>query len=235
MRDAVVTDPAYMSVDPADFLEPSALDERARAIDAGNALPWPQPAGHGDTVWLGAIDSEGNAVSFIQSLYWEFGSGLVLPDSGVIWQNRGTTFSLDPAAVNTLVPGRKPFHTIQPAMALFEDGRVMAYGTMGGEGQPQTQSVIYTRYAHFRQNIAEAIDGPRWLLGRTWGAEITNLRIEDRFPPAVIEQLRSAGHDIDVVGPYEEVMGHAGALVRHGDGRIEGASDPRSDGAASGV
>ena len=234
VRDAHVTDPAYMDVDPADFLTGAALDERATAIDPETALTWPQAAKPGDTVWLGAIDADGNAVSFIQSVYWEFGSGLVLPESGVLWQNRGTSFTLDEAAVNALKPGRRPFHTVQPALALFYDGRVMPYGTMGGEGQPQTQSVIYTRYAHFRQDLAQAIDNPRWLLGRTWGAETTNLRIENRFDESVYEALRRAGHDVEVIGPHDEVMGHAGALVRHPDGSIEGASDPRCDGAAVG-
>ncbi len=234
VRDAHVSDPAYMSVDPAGFLEDAVLDERAAAIDRSKALPWPQPAKPGDTVWLGAIDKDGNAVSFIQSLYWEFGSGLVLPTSGVLWQNRGTSFSLDESAVNALRPGRRPFHTIQPPLALFGDGRVMPFGTMGGEGQPQTQSMIYTRYALYGQDLARAIAAPRWLLGRTWGAENTNLRIENRLDARVIDALRAAGHDVEVVGPYDEVMGHAGALVRHADGSIEGASDPRSDGAAVG-
>jgi gamma-glutamyltranspeptidase/glutathione hydrolase len=234
VRDAHVTDPAYMDVDPADFLTGAALDERANAIDSKTALPWPQKRKPGDTVWLGAIDAAGNAVSFIQSVYWEFGSGLVLPESGVLWQNRGASFALDATAVNALKPGRRPFHTIQPALALFSDGRVMPYGAMGGEGQPQTQSVIYTRYALFGQDLAQAIDNPRWLLGRTWGAETAILRVESRVAPSVIKALRAAGHDLEVVGAYDEIMGHAGALVRHPDGSIEGASDPRCDGDAVG-
>ena len=173
-------------------------------------------------------------MSFIQSIYWEFGSGLVLPETGILWQNRGTSFSLDARALNALKPGRKPFHTIQPAMALFHDGRVMPYGTMGGEGQPQTQSAVYTRYAMFGQELQDAVTAPRWLLGRTWGEARTNLRIENRFAPQVIDALRAAGHDTEVVGAFDEAMGHAGALVCHGDGVIEGASDPRSDGAAAG-
>ncbi len=234
VRDAHVTDPAYMPVDPRTFLEGEALDAAARDIDPRNALLWPQTAGSGDTVWLGAIDGEGHAVSFIQSIYWEFGSGLVLPKSGVLWQNRGTSFSLNEKAVNALKPGRRPFHTIQPAMAIFKDGRVMPYGTMGGEGQPQTQSAIYSRYALYGQDLQQAIVAPRWLLGRTWGEERANLRLENRFDPTVIDALAKAGHDVELVGPFDEVMGHAGALVRQSGGVIEGASDPRSDGAAAG-
>ena len=123
----------------------------------------------------------------------------MLPSTGIVWQNRGTSFSLDPAHVNALAPLRRPFHTIQPAMALFHDGRVMPYGTMGGEGQPQTQAALFTRYAYYGQGLQQAVTAPRWLLGRTWGHETNNLRIESRFAPGVIAQLKQAGHDVDVV------------------------------------
>ena len=115
----------------------------------------------------------------------------------------------------------------------------MAYGTMGGEGQPQTQAMIYSRYAMYGQDLQKAVTAPRWLLGRTWGAETTNLRIESRFDEELITALQAAGHDIEVEGPFEEFMGHAGALVHHpaegkNGGLIEGAADPRSDGIAAG-
>ncbi len=238
VRDAEVTDPAYMRADPQHYLKPETLDADAALIDKARALPWPHTAKKGDTVWLGAIDKDGTAVSFIQSIYWEFGSGVVLPSTGIVWQNRGTSFALSPGHTNALTPLRRPFHTIQPAMALFNDGRVMPYGTMGGEGQPQTQAAVYTRYADYGQDLQAAITAPRWLLGRTWGSDATNLRIENRFAPDVFARLSAAGHDVEIVGPFEETMGHAGALVAHtqGDkaGVIEGASDPRSDGAAAG-
>jgi gamma-glutamyltranspeptidase/glutathione hydrolase len=238
VRDAHVTDPVYMTQEAQDFLSVGVLDSTARDIDPHRAMPWPHEAQRGDTVWLGCIDSEGRAVSFIQSIYWEFGSGLVLPTCGIVWQNRGTSFSLDPARQNALEPHRKPFHTIQPAMALLSDGRIMPYGTMGGEGQPQTQAAVYTRHVVYGQELQQAITAPRWLLGRTWGSAATNLRIENRFSPEVIHALRQVGHDVEVVGAFDEVMGHAGALVLHTRGEragcIEGASDPRSDGRAAG-
>ena len=112
---------------------------RSQKIDRRKAAKWPAPAGEGDTIWMGAADASGLVVSYIQSLYWEFGSGCVLPATGVLMQNRGASFSLDPKAVNPLQPGRLPFHTLNPALAVLGDGRVMAYGTMGGDGQPQTQ------------------------------------------------------------------------------------------------
>lgn len=236
VRNQVVTDPRRVPGDPARHLGDAALDALAADIDMRTALPWPEPAAPGDTIWMGAIDRAGRAVSFIQSIYWEFGSGVVLRDTGITWQNRGTSFSLDPADLNALEPGRKPFHTLNPALALFDDGRVMPYGTMGGEGQPQTQAAVFTRYARYGQPLQQAISAPRWLLGRTWGDVSTNLKLENRFDPALVQALRDAGHDVEVLDQaFSDTMGHAGALVRHPDGRIEGAADPRSDGAAVGV
>ena len=232
VRDRYVSDPAYMTVDPSDFLTDDRLGQLAAEIDPEKALPWPEISQPGDTVWLGAMDRDGCSVSLIQSIYWEFGSGVVLPETGIVWQNRGTSFSLDSDSHNRLMPGRRPFHTIHPAMAALNDGRQMVYGTMGGEGQPQTQAAIFTRYVDFEQGLEETIAAPRWLLGRTWGEDSAKLRIENRFDPAVIGALRNAGHDIEIVGDFDEMMGHAGAIVRHTDGAIEAASDPRCDGAA---
>lgn len=234
VRDKHVGDPDYMSTPAHEFLSAGHLDDMAASIDKSRAAPWPDAATSGDTVWLGAVDGEGRAVSFIQSVYWEFGAGIVLPQSGITWQNRGVSFSLDENHHNCLKPLRRPFHTIQPALAQLSDGRVMPYGTLGGEGQPQTQAMVFTRHVLNGQSLQQAITAPRWLLGRTWGSETTNLRMENRFDPALYDQLRAAGHDVEVVGDFEEIMGHAGALVHHPDGLIEGASDPRSDGAAIG-
>ncbi|TWQ41657.1 gamma-glutamyltransferase, partial [Xanthomonas vasicola] len=181
-----------------------------------------------------AIDAHGRAVSCIQSTYFEFGSGLVLPRTGITWQNRGCSFRLAPDGWNALASGRKPFHTLNPALATFDDGRVMAYGTMGGEGQPQTQAAVFSRYARFGMPLQQAITAPRWLLGRTWAEDSTSLKLENRFDPAVVHALREAGHAVELHPAYTSVMGHAGALVREVDGVISGASDPRSDGAVAG-
>lgn len=230
-RDAHIGDPAYMTVCPQALLDEDAeLDVMADRIDPARALPWPQPASGGDTTWFATADSEGRVVSAIQSTYFEFGSGLVLPGTGIVWQNRGSSFGLKSDGWNALKPGRKPFHTLNPALARFTDGRVMAYGTMGGEGQPQTQAAIFTRYACYNVGLQEAVTRPRWLLGRTWGEESTSLKIEDRFSPELYAQLRAAGHQVELVPPFTSMMGHAGAIVRHPDGVLEGATDPRSDG-----
>lgn len=230
VRDQVVTDPHRVPADPQAFLTAEQLAERASHIDPNIALSWPRPTAPGDTVWMGAIDSAGRAVSFIQSVYWEFGSGVVLPSSGVAWQNRGISFSLDPSALQALEPGRKPFHTLNPALAQFDDGRVMSYGTMGGEGQPQTQAAVLSRY-RMGSDLQAAVSAPRWLLGRTWGEQSTSLKLESRFAPELVNQLSNAGHIVEVLEEaFSDTMGHAGALVRHANGVLEGAADPRSDG-----
>lgn len=233
-RNRYVTDPEYMQVDPRDLLCEDFLAKLAARMDPEQALPWPQPGVPGDTVWLGAVDGAGRAVSFIHSIYWEFGSGVVLRDTGIQCQNRGSSFSLNDHEQNYLRPGRLPFHTNNPAMALFDDGRVMVYGAMGGEGQPQTQSAVYSRYALYGQGLQQAITAPRWVLSRTWGDPRTDLRLEGRFPKTLIESLRAAGHDVNRVEDFHQQMGHAGAIVLHPSGVMEGANDPRCDGLAAG-
>jgi gamma-glutamyltranspeptidase len=231
LRNRHLGDPATMTESPQDWLAPGHLDRLAGAVDPARALPWPEAAVGGDTIWMGAADSSGMVVSFIQSLFWEFGSGLTCPQTGIVLENRGAGFSLAPGP-NQLAPGKQPFHTLNPALARLGDGRVMAYGTMGGEGQPQTQSAVFTRYAMFGEGLQQAVTAPRWLLGKTWGDANTKLKLEGRFAPDVVAALQRAGHSLEVLGDFEDVMGHAGAVVRHPSGAFEGASDPRSDGAA---
>jgi len=231
LRDVHVGDPAHHPFDHQGLLDdPAALDAMAGRIDPARALPWPQPSAQGDTCWFGAADGDGRVASCIQSTYFEFGSGIVLPRTGITWQNRGASFRLADHGWNALRPGAKPFHTLNPALTRFDDGRVMAYGTMGGEGQPQTQAAIFTRYARFGMGLQQAVSAPRWLLGRTWGEQSTTLKLEDGFDPALYAGLAAAGHDVERVGPLTATMGHAGAIVCHGDGMLEGATDPRSDG-----
>ncbi|ANF59180.1 gamma-glutamyltransferase family protein [Halotalea alkalilenta] len=234
VRDSQITDPACMRIDPQACLESAALDREAAAVDMARAAPWGEGKGPGDTIWMGVIDESGLAVSFIQSIYHEFGSGVVLPGSGINWQNRGASFSLDPGHILALAPGKQPFHTLNPAAARLSDGRTLVYGTMGGDGQPQTQAAVYSRYAVFGQGLQQAVSAPRWLLGRTWGDTSDSLKLESRFPQAVVEALAERGHEVELLAPFSETMGHAGAVVRHPNGVLEGAFDPRSNGAAAG-
>lgn len=106
---------------------------------------------------------------------------------------------------------------------------------MGGEGQPQTQSAVFTRHVLFGQDLQSAISAPRWLLGKTWGEDSTTLKLESRFAPDLVKHMVSAGHSVQMLGEYEGTMGHAGAVSLHANGFMEGATDPRSDGQCCGV
>jgi gamma-glutamyltranspeptidase/glutathione hydrolase len=230
VRDRHVTDPAYMTQDAQDLLAPAHIEALAARIDRRRAAPWGAGRPPADTVWMGVIDGAGRSVSFIQSLYHEFGAGIVLRESGVNWQNRGCSFALDERALNVLRPGRKPFHTLNPALALLDDGTTLVYGNMGGDGQPQTQSAVFTRCAVFGMSPQAAVAAPRWLLGRTWGETSDTLKLESRFDPGVVAELRERGHAVELLAPFDEVVGHAGAIVRGANGVLRGGSDPRSDG-----
>ncbi len=230
VRDAQLTDPAWMKTSAHELLRPARLRQLVENIDRQRAAPWGKAGNPGDTVWLGVIDNKGRAVSFIQSIYHEFGSGVVLRKTGVNWQNRGCAFSLDAAHINALAPGKKTFHTLNPAMARLKDGRVMVYGSMGGDGQPQAQSAVFTRMVGHGMSAQEAISAPRWLLGRTWGQASDTLKLESRFPLSVAEKLGSMGHEVEILQAWDETVGHAGTVVRHASGVLEGGADPRSDG-----
>ena len=219
VRDRAVTDPDYLSLALERYLEARFIAGEAMKIDRRKAAPWPLRSGESDTIWMGAADTSGLVVSYIQSIYWEFGSGCVLPRTGVLMQNRGASFSLEAGALNLLAPGRLPFHTLNPALAVLRDGRVMAYGCMGGDGQPQTQSAVFTRHVQFRQPLEEAIDRPRWVLGRTWGSPRTTLRLEPRFDGNLIDALACR---------RPRCRCFAGALLRcHGPRRRGGAAPRR--------
>jgi oxamate amidohydrolase len=235
IRDRVCVDHDRLRHDPLSFLTPGALEREAAQIDMRRAAPWPLPPGDGDTVWMGAIDESGLAVSYIQSIFWEYGSGCVLPKTGVLLQNRGVSFSLDARHVNALAPGKRPMHTLNPPLCAFADGRVMSYGAMGGDAQPQFQAQIFSRFL-LGETIADAIEAPRFRYDKTWGAPSTTLKLETRFDPSVVSALAKAGHEIEQTPhAYGDAFGHAGMLLRHPDGRIEAAHDPRSDGGAEGV
>ena len=233
VRDRHITDPAHMTTAPQTFLASAALDDMAARVDMAKAMSWGQGKGPADTIWMGVIDNEGRAVSMIQSIYHEFGAGIVLADSGINWQNRGASFSLDAQHINFLQPGKKPFHTLIPAMAHLKNGATLVYGNMGGDGQPQSQSAVFGRAAMLGLNPQDAVSAPRWLLGRTWGQSSDTLKLESRFPTTTVAALQGWGHDVEVLGDFDETFGHAGCLLRHPNGALEGGFDPRSDGAVA--
>lgn len=234
-RDRYLTDPAFAEIPLERLLAKGYAAELRERIDLARAGGAPNVAPGGDTVYLAAADREGNLVSLIQSLYWDFGSGFVAGDTGVLLQNRGSFFALDPDHPNRLEPGKRTAHTLIPAL-LGSGGRPwLAYGTMGGEGQPQTQTAIVTRVIDFGFDLQAAIEAPRWLLGRTWGVPSSALHLEAGVPGAVIEALRALGHAVAVRPLWDEHFGHAQAVgIDWARGVLQGAADPRGDGAAVG-
>jgi len=159
----------------------------------------------------------------------------VLPRTGVLMQNRGAAFSLDPQSRNPLVPGRRPFHTLNPALALLDDGRVLAYGSKGADGQPQFQAQVFTRIAAGAA-LDEALAAPRHFFSRGWGEPAATVKIEDGYDESTAAALAAAGHAIERRSADErDLFGHAGALMRSPRGEIAAAHDPRSDGGAAGL
>ncbi len=212
-----------------------ALEREAARIDMSRAAPWPLKPDKGGTVWMGAIDADGLAVSFIQSVFWDYGSGCVLPATGVLMQNRGAAFSLDANARNPLTPGRRPFHTLNPALAVFDDGRVLAYGSKGADGQPQFQAQVFTRIAAGAP-LDEALAAPRHFFTRTRGEPTATVKLEEGYDDSTATALAAAGHGIEWKRAAErDLFGHAGALMRSQRGDVAAAHDPRSDGGPAGL
>lgn len=238
IRERAVADPRRLDGSPGGFLAPGALEREAALIDMRRAAPHPLPhAPDGDTVWMGAVDRDGVSVSYIQSVFWAYGSGCLLPATGLLWHNRGAAFSLSPASLNRLEPGCRPAHTLSPALAAFGDGRVLSFGTMGGETQPQILAQIFTRHADFGMGPAEAVEAPRWRLDTAASGEEAAVKVEAGFDPGLIRALTGLGHAVEEQGEADaESFGHAGMVLRDARrGRVQAVHDPRSDGGAEGL
>jgi oxamate amidohydrolase len=237
IRDRVVTEFDRLTDKPEDYLTRERFRKEAAQVAMDRVAPWPLPPPEdGDTVWAGAIDANGMAVSLIQSIFWEYGSGVVLPRTGVLMQNRGLGLSLDPKSINALAPGRRPFHTLHAPMAIFDDGRIMSYGSMGGEVQPQITSNLFLRYARFGESPTQALHAPRFTFGKAWGASRATVKAESRIDSALMEALQKRGHVVEInPKPYADSFGHAGMLIKHADGHVLADHDPRADGGAMGM
>lgn len=236
-RDRWVADPALMR-EPAPMArllsDEWAASARAR-IDMTRAGAAMSPGGPGDTVFLTVIDRDGNAVAMVQSLYSIFGSGLVAGDTGILLHNRGAGFTLDEAHPNALDAGKRPFHTLAPAMALRNGRLALVFGTRGAHGQPQTHMQVLNRIVDQGMNIADALAAPRWISGSTDGRDARTLHLEARFNPETIERLRRLGHAVEVGAAWDDSVGHTNAIaIDEAGGFFTAATDPRSDGAAQG-
>ncbi|QJD86653.1 gamma-glutamyltransferase [Cohnella herbarum] len=234
-RDLYLTDPEFADI-PLDRLLSKFYAERlAEEISLERAEERLSSAMGQDTAYAAVVDGEGNSVSFIQSLYFDFGSCYMPEGTGVIMQNRGSFFSLDAEHVNGLQPGKRTFHTLMPAMVFKDEAPYLLLGTQGGEGQPQTQLSILTSVLDYGDTIQEAIANPRWVYGRTWGQNSDTLKVEGRIPASEIELLRGKGHLVERVGDWDGLMGQAqGILIDREKGCLHGAADPRGDGMALG-
>ena len=231
-----VADPRSMEVTPEQMLDPAYLAQRAKLINLNKATHFnyglPQSGG---TIYLSATDEQGRMISFIQSNYMGFGSGVVVPDWGVSLQNRGFGFSMDPKSANVVAGGKRPFHTIIPAFLTRQEGATtvpqMSFGVMGGDMQPQGHLQTVLRMLSYRQQPQAACDAPRWKVNRDF-----SLDVEANMNAATVQGLADLGHTLKKIDdPYMD-FGAGQFIWRLSDDIEDGyiaASDPRRDGQAA--
>jgi gamma-glutamyltranspeptidase/glutathione hydrolase len=238
-RDRMLADPEFADVPVERLVSRAYADARRPLIEPAQALAWDgvPAAGSlaGDTVYVAAVDAAGNAASLIMSLYGIFGSGVVAGRTGVVLQNRGAYFSLDPAHPNRLEPGKRPLHTLIASLAFRGDRLWQVLGCMGADGQPQIHAQLYTAMIDWGLDVQQAVESPRWLSGRfALGDPRDLLNMEGRFPEATFTDLARRGHTINRWPAWNELAGHAHGITVDPDGGYLGAADPRSDGDAVG-
>ncbi|MBU1332818.1 MAG: gamma-glutamyltransferase [Gammaproteobacteria bacterium] len=233
-RNAELCDPQHSAWDNPASLSAERVAGYAARIDAERAAPWSEPGRPADTVWMAATDAQGRSACLIQSLFHDFGSGCILGDTGVLWQNRAAGFAADPAHANAWAPGKRPAHTLNPSCYLADDGRRLFFGTQGGDGQPQTQMVLATQLIDFAAPIDQALRTPRFLLGRSFFDSTDNLKLERDIDAAVIERLAAMGHDVELIPSLSPFTGQAGAIAIEVDGRRFAMHDPRGQGSSLG-
>jgi gamma-glutamyltranspeptidase/glutathione hydrolase len=227
-RDRYITDPTFRHV-PVN---------RLLSVDYANSPLEPATADHGngslqgDTVYVCALDHQGNACSLIQSIYYGFGSAFTAGDTGILLQNRGHYFSLDEKHPNCIRPRKRTLHTLMASMAFRKDKPFLVFGTMGADGQPQTTVQVLLRILG-GCGAQEAVAAPRVLSGRFLLEDRNDrLHVEKDLGVEALAELERIGHDVSVVPPHDETMGHAHAILVRDDSRVEAGSDPRSDGSA---
>jgi gamma-glutamyltranspeptidase/glutathione hydrolase len=231
-----VAEPRSMRLTPAQMLDDAYLEGRAKLIDRQRAQDFgPGHGPRGGTIYLSAADASGMMISFIQSNYMGFGSGVVVPGYGISLQNRGHGFTLDPERDNLVGPGKRPFQTIIPAFLTKQGAPVMSFGVMGGDMQPQGHMQTVVRMLDYRQQPQAACDAPRW----RYNAGIVST--EQGFAPAAVQGLRELGHQVESFTDSYQDFGAGQFIWRldegQGDPAVSGyaaASDPRRDGQAAG-
>ena len=218
-----VTDPRYMELDYRDLLLPEYGALRAREIGERAECRSAAVPPKSGTVYLCCADGEGNMVSYIQSNYMGFGSGIVIPGTGIALQNRGADFSLDPAAVNVLRPGKRSYHTIIPGFLMKDGIPVGPFGVMGAYMQPQGHVQVISNYVDFRLDPQQALDAPRWQWMRDG-----SVTVESRFDPELAQALQRRGHRVSV-DPNTPSFGRGQMIVRLPNGVLVGGTESRTD------
>jgi gamma-glutamyltranspeptidase/glutathione hydrolase len=220
---AHITDPRFMQADYREWLSPEYGARRAREIGARAATPAAEHPPKGGTVYLCTADSEGNMVSYIQSNYMGFGSGVVVRGTGIALQNRGYDFSLNPNAPNCLAGGKKSYHTIIPGF-LTQNGKALGpFGVMGGYMQPQGHVQVITNLLDFGLNPQQALDAPRW----QW-TEGLKVSVESCFNPEIARSLAAKGHDV-TIALDKTPFGRGQIIFRQENGALVGATESRTD------
>jgi gamma-glutamyltranspeptidase/glutathione hydrolase len=236
MADAAqyVADPELVDVPVTGLLSTAYASRRRALIQPDRALDIVAPGmpEHKDTVYLTVVDGEGNAVSFINSLFFGFGSGLVVPDTGICLQNRGACFTLEEGHLNALAGGKRPYHTIIPAMALRQGRLWLSFGVMGGFMQPQGHLQVTSNLVDYGMDPQAALDAPRFRVDQRGGPQVA---IEDGVPLETRKALAAMGHDLREEPIFTPGFGSGDIIARDpGSGVLWGASDPRKDGCALG-
>ncbi len=231
-RNRFVADPAFASVPVQAMLGsvlPVGSDKDTGAPDAEH------PSRTSDTVWIGVRDPAGGSVSLIQSLFFDFGSGVVAGDTGVLWHNRGAAFSPSASHPNAWAPGKRPLHTLSPAL-YRKSGTVRAiYGSQGGDGQPQTLAHILTRLVDFGLDPFAALARPRIHVGPTFLDSRKGIKIESDVGDKAIRSLQKLGYPVEIVAALNPGTGQAGVITINESGLLLGAHDPRSEGLCLGL
>lgn len=233
-RNAELCDPKVTGWDYRASLSAASGASYSEQIDEQRAAPWAEPGRPADTIWMAATDANGRTACLIQSLFHDFGSGCILGDTGVLWQNRAAGFAASPAHPNAWAPGKRPAHTLNPSCYLADNGQQLFFGTQGGDGQPQTQMVLATQLIDFDQPIDVALATPRFLLGRSFFDSTDNLKLEADIGAPVIEGLAALGHEVEVIEAASPLTGLAGAISIEPDGTRCAMHDPRGEGTALG-
>jgi gamma-glutamyltranspeptidase len=224
-----LADPAFTSQAPiAKLLDSAYAVRRLRDINPARAQSFAagmlDAKAASDTSYVAVIDGDGNAVSMLQSVFAVLGSGEVIPGTGVLMNNRMTSFSLDPASLNVVAPGKKPLHTLNPHM-IRKDGRAtMCLGTPGGPSQTYSHSLLIMRLLERGLDVQRAVEAPRWFVAPTG-----ELHIESSIDRAVIDDLARRGHTLVVDPPLFVLMGGAGVTRINRHGIREAAADPRRE------